>query len=1129
MSRKSTYLVVSFFLVLSLSKGAESATMVAHWRFDNDATDSAGGIDGTLTNGAQFTTDAIVGSHALVLDSSRSQYVDFGNPPNLPAGRAARSMCGWAKTDTIASGWKWIAAYGSEGTSLAMFIGMNGTSLYGGGYGDDIEVSGFWDVDVWHHICLTYDGSIARLYTDGTEAASASKNWNLVLNRAHVGRQVNNFIEFWDGMVDDVRIYDYALSPAEVKKLATLPKATKPSPADGAIRPETWASLSWSPGSSAVSHDVYFGESFIDVNDGTGETFRGSQDVDSLYFVVGFSGYPYPDGLVPGTTYYWRIDEVNDLDPNSPWKGDVWSFMVPSKIAYNPSPPDGAKFIDPETTLSWTGGFGAKLHTVYFGDNFDDVSNATTGMSAGTYDYNPGTLEFDKTYYWRIDEYDGSTTNKGDTWSFKILPEIPISDPNLICWWKLDEGQGVTAIDWSGHGNHGTLVNGPKWVPGYDEGALEMDGSDDCVDFGSALGLPYGRSERSICGWGKADSIADGYRWIVSYGSSAAAGQALFLGMNADDLVGGGMYDDVWGYGFWEVDVWHHICLTYDGSTARLYADGIEVASEAKEWDLALSSGYIGRQVSYLEFWDGQVDDVRIYDKVLTPDDIMKVMTGDPLLAWNPSPANGSTPDIHATLPLSWSPGDEAVQHDAYFGANADAVADADTSTAGVYRERQIATTYTPPEGIEWGGGPYYWRVDEYNADGTISKGKVWSFTVADYLSIDDFEDYDAGENQIWYAWHDGLGYGTPGTQQYFAGNGTGSVVGDEATASYTEESIVNSGTQAMPFSYDNKQGYAKYSEVEMTLTAQRDFGPRDWTQEGVEELSLWFRGYAASVGSFVEGPVGTYNITASGADIWAVNGVEADEFHFAYKMLSGPGSIVAKVESVDNTNELAKAGVMIRETLDPDSAHAFACISPSSGVASQGRYDTGGASFNTNQLGIAAPHWVKLERDVSGNFTVSHSANGSSWQPVQDAAPQNIPMSANVYIGLALTSHDPALMCRAVFSNVTITGTVGPQWAHQDIGIISNDAEPMYVAVSNIAGEPAVVYHDDPSAATIDTWTEWIIPLKTFVDKGINLSDVDKIAIGLGTKGNMTAPGGSGKMFIDDIRLYRPKDAAAE
>jgi len=84
-------------------------------------------------------------------------------------------------------------------------------------------------------------------------------------------------------------------------------------------------------------------------------------------------------------------------------------------------------------------------------------------------------------------------------------------------------------------------------------------------------------------------------------------------------------------------------------------------------------------------------------------------------------------------------------------------------------------------------------------------------------------------------------------------------------------------------------------------------------------------------------------------------------------------------------------------------------------------------------------------------------------------------------------------------------------------------------VAVSNSAGTPAVVIHDDPAAAQIDTWTEWVIPLQTFADQGIVLTNVDRIAIGLGTQGNMTIPGGSGKMFIDDIRLYQPREAAEE
>jgi hypothetical protein len=168
----------------------------------------------------------------------------------------------------------------------------------------------------------------------------------------------------------------------------------------------------------------------------------------------------------------------------------------------------------------------------------------------------------------------------------------------------------------------------------------------------------------------------------------------------------------------------------------------------------------------------------------------------------------------------------------------------------------------------------------------------------------------------------------------------------------------------------------------------------------------------------------------------------------------------------------------------------------------------------------------VKLERDIAGNFRASYSANGSTWQQMS-WNPQNISMSSNVYIGLALTGHNTATTCEAKFSNITITGTVGQQWANQDIGIESNASEPLYVALSNSAGTSAVVVHDDPAAATIDTWTEWVIPLSVFADQGIVLTNVDRIAIGLGTQGNMTVPGGAGKMYIDDIRLYQSREAA--
>jgi hypothetical protein len=312
-----------------------------------------------------------------------------------------------------------------------------------------------------------------------------------------------------------------------------------------------------------------------------------------------------------------------------------------------------------------------------------------------------------------------------------------------------------------------------------------------------------------------------------------------------------------------------------------------------------------------------------------------------------------------------------------------------------------------------------------------------------------------------------------------------------------------------------------------MTLGSQRD-----WTARGVTELSLWFRGYPGSVGSFVEGPVGTYTMTASGTDIWNT----ADEFHYAFKQLNGIGSITARVESVENTNPWAKAGVMIRETLDPGSKFAAVYITPTNadgtptqGCRFQGRTSTDGpATSDTSvatdgQKAVTAPYWIKLERDFSGNFTGYYSSDGSTWTPL--IWKPSVSMSSNVYIGLALTSLDSDLTCEAKFSGAQTTGTVTGQWQSQDIGISSNSAESMYVAVADGAGSSVIVYHNDPAPTQVDVWTEWVIGLNQLADQGVNLADVDNISIGIGDRNNPQA-GGSGKIYIDDIRLYGPGSA---
>jgi hypothetical protein len=223
------------------------------------------------------------------------------------------------------------------------------------------------------------------------------------------------------------------------------PQAWNPEPADGAVYPETRATLSWRMGAGAVSHDVYFGENFDDVNGGTGGTFRGNQTETS--FTVGSPESAYPQELVRGVTYYWRVDEVNELDPNDPCKGDVWSFTVPAETAYNPNPPDRALYEQTWVNLQWLPGKDAVSHNVYFGENFDDVNDGTGGTFRSNQTETvftvglPGFLYPDgfvpgMTYYWRIDEVVGTGRAakklKGDVWSFTLVPKTAHNPPAFL-------------------------------------------------------------------------------------------------------------------------------------------------------------------------------------------------------------------------------------------------------------------------------------------------------------------------------------------------------------------------------------------------------------------------------------------------------------------------------------------------------------------------------------------------------------------------------------------------------------------------------------------------------------------------------------------------------------------------
>ena len=317
-----------------------------------------------------------------------------------------------------------------------------------------------------------------------------------------------------------------------------------------------------------------------------------------------------------------------------------------------------------------------------------------------------------------------------------------------------------------------------QWTQGYDGTALVPCASGQYLE---AFGYPgvLGKRDRTVSAWIKTAAVGD----IMGWGLGTDTQKWNFR-VQTDNGNPGSIRVECQGgriCGWTDVrdGEWHHVAAVLKSTGAPtvldigLYVDGVQEAiSDSLSVDVNTVGGTrnvrIGDAHQNRPF-PGVIDDARIYDRALTQEELERVMRIDPLRAWGPQPLNGSIVDVRTATPLTWTKGDSASKHDVYFGIDAAAVAAADASdTTGIYRGRLSATDFTPPEDLEW-GRKYFWRVDEVNTDGSITTGKVWTFTVADYLVVDDFESYtDEDGSRIYQTWIDG-----------YADHSSGSTVGN--------------------------------------------------------------------------------------------------------------------------------------------------------------------------------------------------------------------------------------------------------------------------------------------------------------------------------------------------------------
>ena len=491
---------------------------ISHWKFDEGqggtAYDSIGDNHGTVYD-ANWTTGVIDG--ALSFDGD-SDYVDLGNDdslkPPLPV-----TLCAWVKLHSLGNTQYIIALDDQASAYYGMWFWVTATNTLGVGYGDGggkspgdrrskAGTTTLGPVN-WYHIAAVVRGAIdMSLYINGVDGEGIYSGTGGSLTYSNAGSLIGMRHDFgfsFNGKIDDVRVYDRALSAEEIQQLyleGLGGKAFYPNPADRAVEVDPNTVLTWSPGEGALSHNVYFGTDYNDVNSANTtdpNVYMGNRDVNSYE----------PNVLLDlGAAYYWRIDEVGLLHT---YKGDIWSFTTWTEF-------------DPNLDLiSWW--------------KFDEGQGDIAYDSAGT---NHGTVHDTN---WATGIIDGALNFDGDGdyvdlgYDNSLKPSLPLT---LSAWIKLSSlgaVQYIIALDdqtykyygiWFyvgtandlaiGYGDGGskdpanrrsksgtTALNADTWyhiaavISGPTDMALYIDGADDEGAYGGTGGsLTYSSSSSLI-------------------------------------------------------------------------------------------------------------------------------------------------------------------------------------------------------------------------------------------------------------------------------------------------------------------------------------------------------------------------------------------------------------------------------------------------------------------------------------------------------------------------------------------------------------------------------------------------------------------------------------------------------
>lgn len=603
--------------------------LVGSWSFNEGggttAADLSGrGNTGTL-NGPVWTAAGKYGG-ALTFDGVNDT-VTVPDSASLDLATAG-TLTAWVRPTTLGAWRQAILKERAGGLTYALYATgqtgnrPNGTASIGGG-DRGVDAPAGLTANTWAHLALTYDGATMRLYVNGAQVATRAQTGAMATSNNPLRIGGNSIWgEYFAGQIDEARVYDRALTAAEIvtdSASGGIPDTVPPTvpgsvTATGGV---TSATVTWAASTDNVATPTY-------------EVHRsqvsGFSPVDATRIATGLATTSYTDTPPAAGTYFYRV--VASDGPNRSAASAQASAVITGDTAA-PSVPGGVAVTVNGTsaTVSWAAASDNVGVTEYqvqrTGPGGSDVATfapapltattlSQTGLAVGTYGYTVRAR--DAAGNWSaFSAPPGTGTVTGG----------PVAVAGQVGAWSFNEGTGGTVADSSGQNNTGT-VQGATWTTaGRYGGALTFDGTNDYVTVPDANSLDL-TTGMTMTAWVRPTTLGAWRQVLLKERPNGLTYAMYATGGSGNRPNGqasiGGVDREVGGTAAIAANAWTHLAVSYDGSTMRIYVNGTQVATRAQTGAAATSSNAlkIGGNAIWGEWFAGQIDEVRVFNRALT-------------------------------------------------------------------------------------------------------------------------------------------------------------------------------------------------------------------------------------------------------------------------------------------------------------------------------------------------------------------------------------------------------------------------------------------------------------------------------------------------------------------------------